>query len=223
MRRIIIWLAAASTVFTAQSDIVNGSFTAGEAGRIVNLRSLAQIGKGWYANDFSVRHFKFVNGTVTLNSSEASSKPAMIGQFFTYNGTGERVLKFDAAVTDSNANLDFRVQLYGYKQRTAEKTILFANAIKLESMDPPVTSEYYEVKELVNYTHLHAGTLNSGNVTTQSVTFAASADYAFYGIRIIANRPDAEDKITFDNVSITTVPKPAADVAPEKSAPPPKR
>lgn len=218
MKRIMIWLAAASTVFTAQSDIVNGSFTAGEAGRIVNLRSLSQIGKGWYANDFSVQHFKFINGAVTLNSSAATSKPAMIGQFFTYSGTGERVLKFDTAVTDGNANLDFRVQLYGYRQRTAEKTILFVNAIKLENTDPPVTSEYYEVKELVNYTHIHAGTMNGGNVTTQSITFTASADYAFYGIRIIANRPDADDKVTFDNVSIAAPPAPAA-----KSVPPPKR
>jgi|GEM_PF-6033766 len=223
MKRMMIWLAAASTVFTAQSEIVNGNFTAGEAGRIVNLRSLSQIDKGWYANDFSVQHFKFINGAVTLNSSEVTSRPAMIGQFFTYNGTGERVLKFDTAVTDSNSNLDFRVQLYGYKQRTAEKTILFVNAIKLENTDPPVTSEYYEVKELVNCTHLHAGTLNNGNVTTQSVTFAASADYAFYGIRIIANRPDAEDRITFDNVGITTVPRPDSAVAPKKSAPASKR
>ena len=208
MKKAIISFAVTAMACSAHPDLVNGDFTSGEVGRIVNLRSISAIGKGWYANDFTTQHFTFLNGTVTLNTAEAAFKPAMIGQLFTYGESGERMLNFEVVITDDNANLDFRVQLYGYKQRTAEKTILFANAIKLESNDPPVTSEYYEVKELVNYARTRTGTPNSGNILKESVKFTASTDYAFYGIRIIANRPDSADRIAFDKVSITAVPSP---------------
>lgn len=208
MKKIVVSFAVAATAFTARPDLVNGNFTFKEAGKTASLRSFAAIGKGWYIYDPPGRYFEFINGGATLNNMGASSKPVLTGQLFTYSETGDRALNFDVSVVDSNANLDFRVQLYGYRQLTKEKTILFANAIKLENAEPPVNSDYYTVTELVNYAHIPTGTISNGQFAAQSVTFPASADYAFYGIRIIANRPDVDDRITFDNVSIKAVPEP---------------
>lgn len=208
MKKSVLAIAATAAILSSRANLVNGNFSAPEAGRLFDVKSLSAIDKGWYASNPSVPHFEIVNGAATLNSTTAATSPARIGQFFTYAETGERILKFDVTLTDSNANINFRVQLYGYKQRTGQNTILFGNALKLSNDTPPVSSEYYEVKELVNYASIRTGTLNHGNTITETVNFSASAEYAFYGIRIIANRPDADDKISFDNVSIAPVPSP---------------
>lgn len=208
MKKIAVSMVAAALALTVQSGIVNGDFSAGAVAKIFDLKSAGEIGNGWYANDGAAPCFEFSSGSITLNTVEPTSRPAVIGQLFTYGETGERSLNFDVSVIDGNANLGFSVQLYGYKQLTKEKTILFGNALKLENTEPPVTTEYYAVTPLVNYTY-HTGTLSNGNFVTKNIKFDARADYALYGIRIIANRPDTADKITLKKVSITTVPEPA--------------
>ncbi len=204
MKKMLNFLAVVAMASAVWPDIVNGSFSGGAAGRIANLRSFSVMGKGWYMNNRLTQQFKFIDGTATLDGAEVSSDPVAIGQLFVYGETGDRLLNFDVTVLDTNGDINFRVQLYGYKQRTAEKTILYDNAIKLESSDPPVTTSNYEIKELVNYSYRKGGTTG----VTQRVKFAASTEYVFYGIRITAVRLDHSDKITLDNVSITTVPEP---------------
>ncbi|MFA6174123.1 MAG: hypothetical protein WC334_11100 [Kiritimatiellales bacterium] len=213
MKKIAVSMVVITLAFAVQSGIVNGDFSAGAVAKIFDLKSAGEIGKGWYSNDGAAPCFEFSRGSVTLNTVEPTSRPAVIGQLFTCGETGERSLNFDVSVVDGNANLGFSVQLYGYKQLTKEKTILFGNALKLENTEPPVTTEYYAVTPLVNYTY-HTGTLSNGNFVTKNIKFDARADYALYGIRIMANRPDAADKVSFDNISITKPPESDSAVKP---------
>ena len=196
-----------STLLTVTSissaRLINGNFSSAKAGSIVHLKSPSYIGKGWYDSNILKQTFVFDQGAATLPSP--SVDPAIIGQLFTYEETGERSLNVDLTLIDNNANLDIQIELYGYRQLTGEKSILFANAIQLGRTDPPKSSNYYTVTELANYRHIHAGTLNNGSLVTEHLPFEANSDYAFYGIRIIANRPDANDKILIANLSITPV------------------
>lgn len=211
MKKGVILIAGLAIAFAARADIVNGSFSQGKVSSIVNLKSPSLINKGWYDSNITETHFKFINGGITLNGADAAGKPAIIGQLFTCKEDGDRSLNVDVTILDAGANAGFQIQLYGYTQLTAQKTILFANAIKLGDTSPPSNSEYYTVTKLVNTAR--AQTDSKGAVTTKQITFTASTAYAFYGIRIIANCPDETDEITFDNISITPVPEPEADVA----------
>ena len=203
MKKMIILFIVVSVVFSSQAALVNGGFNGGLAGKIANLKSAAFINRGWYSSEAGSKYIKFSNGTLQIGGSKASSAPIMIGQLFTHTGEGEQSLNVDVVKVDSNHNLKLRIQLYGYKQLTQGKTILFANAIKLDSAGSPANSQYYAVPALIN--DACTDVPGNGALTTQSIKFNASTDYAFYGLRITINRPEAADSITFDNISITAV------------------
>jgi hypothetical protein len=184
----------------AQADVVNGSFTRAKAGSIVSLDSARRIGKGWYDSNASDAQFKFTNGSAVLDGVKVTSRPAVIGQFFTYNENGERFLCFDASVLDGHNKVRLQVQLYGYKQITSEKTIFFQNELKLGTADIPVSSGNYKIVELADYKHV--GPLGDRVPVTERIPFPASTDYTFYGIRIMVTQLDATDRITVDNICI---------------------
>lgn len=184
----------------AQADVVNGSFTRAKAGSIVSLHSVSRIGKGWYDSNASDAKFEFTNGRAVLDRVTVTSRPAVIGQFFTYNENGARFLCFDASVLDGHNKARLQVQLYGYKQLTSEKTIFFENELKLNAADIPVSSGNYKIVELADYKH--AGPLGNRIPVTERIPFQASTDYTFYGIRIMVTQLNTTEKITVDNICI---------------------
>lgn len=203
MKRIIILFVMILLGFTSYAALVNGGFVGGLAGKIASLKSASYINRGWYSSDSGSKYLKFSNSSLQFKGPQVRSAPIMVGQLFTHTGEGEQSLNVDIVKVDSNRNLKLRIQLYGYKQLTRGKTILFANSIKLDSTSTPVNSQYYAVPALIN--DACTDVPGNGVLTTKRIKFNVSTDYAFYGLRITVNRPEAADSIAFDNISITAV------------------
>jgi hypothetical protein len=209
MKKIIIALAVAAMAIAAQADIVNGDFS-GQAvtnsgtGQGVSL--YASLNQGWLTNGVSATtQIMTIDGGVAQRATTAANSYCGIGQLFTFAGTGAGTLEFAATVTeDATINLDFWVELYGYNQLGASTALLNGDYLALSGMpgssNAPSGSANYSVTTLGTYFHVDAGALSG----TQTVNVAFSDDYEFYAIRIIANRPNAADSVTFDNVNIVT-------------------
>jgi uncharacterized repeat protein (TIGR01451 family) len=187
--------------------LVNGDFSSPGLSPSANnsLSAYAQVDTGWYTNNSASQQLQ-ISGGVALRATTGPSAMAGIGQFFTESQTGTLKLQFDVTVVDADADLDFWVQLFGYNQLGVPTTLLAGDAMPISGMpgasNAPAGSANYSVTTLGTYYHVNGGALASG---TKSFNFTGSSDYEFYGIRIIANRPDgASDSVVFDNVTITS-------------------
>ncbi len=214
MKKMIIALAVAAMAFVAQAALVNGDFS-GQAvtnsGGSAGISSIAAIGQGWYTNGVSTTtQIMTIDGGQAQRATTGPNSYCGIGQFFTFAGTGAGTLKFDATVVeDATVNLDFWVQLFGYNhlggttalQGTGDTLALSGTP---GSSNAPAGSVKYGVTTLGEYWHVNAGALSG--TTTVNVNFDDA--YEFYAIRIIANRPNATDNFTIDNV-VVAIPEPA--------------
>lgn len=222
MKKIIIMFVLGALAFTVQAGgtagIVNGDFSLTPAGQIASSALFGNpisvvLDKGWYTNSPTVQNITIEGGVATRPHISPASWGS-VAQFFTSTNNGPTALNFDVQCTDTDADLTFQVILFGYTLTTPSHVIGNTDAARLltTSTALPANGLNYNVTQLVNYTYT-SGTLNGGTgFTTISTNFTASTTYELYGLRIIANHPDAGDVLVFDNVTIGTggpAPKPA--------------
>jgi hypothetical protein len=207
----IVVLAVAMAV-SAQADLINGNFSSpGASGVAGTMGSISVLDTGWVTNNNATQILEISGGAATRLASAANSM-AGIGQYFTFTGDGAAELLLDVAMTDADSDLDWWVNLYGWNQLGAQVNLGGSDALAISGMpgssNAPVGTAY-AITALVEAFHINAGAQNA----TLTYGFTASSNYEFYGIRIVANHPDAGDAISFDNVTVgMVVPEPSTAI-----------